>query len=156
VTYALDIAGLLGAVGTDVAGDLSCVPDKSMMRSPLAEVARAAGDVWRDSRERVGFVSSGSWVKVASCLPFQHVESRVPEEVFEGLLVPAHTTHSFRFHSSVDVLAGDVIRMRVGNYLGGFWLVDGAGARTTWQAQVLEVDVLRLLEAGAALEAVVA
>ncbi len=129
---------------------LSCTPDTSMLRRPgQLSAFLAAGDTWRQSAERTGFAETGTWSRVAACLPFQHIEAPIPAHVQDGMFVPATTTHTFRFHSSADVRIDDVIRMRVGNYPDTYWLVQTEPARTTWRANACAVEVSRQVTAEA-------
>jgi hypothetical protein len=147
-----DLIGLIGLIGAAMVSGAPCTANLSALSFPMRQVARAAANLYRDGRRRAGYTDSGSWFLAGECLPFQHVEQTVPETVVEGMLIPSHTTHLFRFHSSVSIEAGDALFMRVGNYPGSVWLVDGAPARTTWMAQVCEVAVSRLLLPPVAIE----
>jgi hypothetical protein len=151
-----DLIGLIGIIGADADTATPCTADLSAFGFGMQQVARAAANVYREGRARVGFTDSGGWFNAGLCLPFQHVERIVPDAVIDGMLIPGRTTHLFRFHSSAQIEAGDALWMRVGNYPGSVWLVDGAGAKTTWMANVLEVEVSRLYEAETALVTAIA
>ncbi len=141
---------------------LSCTPALTGLRGPQRAVFLATCDLWRNTSTREGLTPMGGWVRqedpiFTNCIPFQHVEQTVPEHIVDGLFVPATVTHTFRFHSSVQAIhAGDVLRMRVGNYPGTFWVVQEEPAKATWMAKCMEVNVARQVAADSALEAAAA